>query len=172
MFQQFNLSRIKSLRTLETTAESVTTAGDTVPGSLRTILSTVTSPMLLDLIIVYWDSDIDGVSRYPEARRNPEAELEYRAACALRHQHRFKVLREMHKAREFQLVLCADVFDHIVKCAMEMLERLVNAERVRGGWDYLLYEPSIIAERRSPRARYIDRRPGWEGRRPVSASAL
>lgn len=171
MFQQFNLSRIKSLRTLETTAESVTTAGNTALRSFRTILSTVTSPILLDLTIVYWDSDIDGVGHYPLAREQ-EQEKEYRTACALRHQHRFEVLREMHKARGFQLVLCADVFGHIETCATKMLKRLVNAERARGGWDYLLHERLIIAERRTPRARYNDRRPGWEGRYPVSASAL
>ena len=78
LFRQFNLSRNETLRTLETTAESVTAAGDAALGSLRTILSTVTSPMLLDLVIVYLDSDID-VNRY----RKPE--LEYRAACARRH---------------------------------------------------------------------------------------
>jgi len=80
-FQQFDLSRIKTLRTLETTAESVATAGDAVPGSLKTILSTVTSPMLLDLVIVYWDSDIDGVNLH--LTRIRKSESEYRAACAL-----------------------------------------------------------------------------------------
>jgi len=165
LFRQFNLSRSKSLRTLETTAESVTIAGDAALDSLRTILSTTTSPVLLDLVIVYWDSDVD-------INLDREPELEYRAACALRHQHRFTVFRGMHGARAFRLVLCADVLDETVESATGMLKQLVKAEKVRGGWSYLHCEPSVIAERRSSRARPIDSRPGSVDRRLVCASAL
>lgn len=58
---------------------------------------------------------------------------EYRATYAPRHQHRVKVFREMHEVREFRLVPCADVLDPIFNLAKEMLERLVEAEKVRGG---------------------------------------
>ena len=171
LFRQFNLSRIKSLRTIETTAESITTAKDAAASSLSAILSTVTSPMLLDLVIVYWDSDVEGVNRHRQIS-GIKSEPEYRAACALRHQHWFKVFREVHEARDFQLVLCADVLDPMVKYATGMLDRLVGVEKMWGGLDYLAREPLVIVERRSPRARGIDSRPGWGGRRPVCASAL
>ena len=62
----------------------------------------------------------------------------------------------MYEAREFRLVLCADVSDSMVKYAAEMLERHVKAEKTKGELDYLLYEPLIIVERRSPRTRPSD----------------
>ena len=77
----------------------------------------------------------------------------------------------MHRAREFRLVLCADVSDPLLKYAMEMLECLVRAEKAKGGLDYLLSEPSIIAEVRSPRPRRFDARFG-RGKRDIAPSAL
>ena len=168
LFRQYDLSRIKSLRTLETTAESITTAGDAALGSLRAIISTVTSPMILDVVIAYWDADIDGMNS--ASLFKPESQ--YRAAYSVRHNHRFKVFRRMHQAREFRLVLCADVYDPTVKYATRVLMRLLKEEKVRGGLNYLHCEPLVIAERRASRGRWFDSRPGHDERWDIGASAL
>ena len=90
-----------------------------------------------------------------------------------RHSERFKVFREMHEVRKFHLVLCADVFDCVVKNSMRVLKQIVEAERARGGLNYLQCEPSIISEVRAPRCRPHDFRAGESaGTFPDGASAL
>lgn len=51
----------------------------------------------------------------------------------MRRWYRFKLLGDIHKLKGFRLVLCAHVLDPMVKCATEMLERLVEAGKVYGG---------------------------------------
>lgn len=176
LLQHFNLSRNKSLQTLETTAESVIAAGDTASGSLRTVLSTVTSPVFLNVIVVYQDYDIDswapccfGIScKWDHVGfyiRSPEG----RAVCTLHHQQIFKVFHEMHGVWEFQLVLCVDVLDCMVKCAIEMLKRLVKAEKMEGR---LLCKPLIIAGIQALCTRPQDCCTGTSMSCPVLASAL
>jgi hypothetical protein len=177
LLRHFNLSRNKSLQTLETTAESVIAAGDAASGSLRTVLSTVTSPVFLNVVIVYQDTDIDiwaprfiAISCRWEHVRFYARPPEEKAECILHHQQAFKVFHEMHKVREFQLVLCVDVLDSVVKYAVRMLRRLVKTEQMEGR---LLYEPLIIAEVRAPRTRPQDHRAGISmGGYTILASAL
>ena len=78
----------------------------------------------------------------------------------------------MHEAREFRLVLCADVSDSMVKYAAEMLDMHVKAEKAKGGLDYLLCEPLIIIERRSPRTRPSDDHVGCGDRSCIIPSTL
>ena len=169
-FQYFNLSRSKSLRMLETTVGSITCAGDAALSSLRTVLSTVTSPMFLDVVIVYHDDDLSrwGPDYFgPSCRVGPTL-----AACTIRHQQTFKVFREMHEALEFRLVLCADVSYLMVGYTVEMLKRFLMVERIVGGLDYLRYEPLIISEVRAPRTRSDDGRAGDSMGCTILVSAL
>ena len=78
----------------------------------------------------------------------------------------------MYRAREFRLILCVDVPDPLVKYAIDMLECLVRAEKAKGGLNYLLSEPSIIAEIRSPPPRCFDTRMGRGTRQDIIASTL
>ena len=66
----------------------------------------------------------------------------------------------MHEVREFQLVLCADVFGSIAEYSVQELKQAVKEEKARGGLDYLRYEPLIISEMRAPRSRPRDRHTG------------
>jgi len=59
----------------------------------------------------------------------------------------FRLFREMHKARDFRLVLCADVCDCMVERAIRTLEYILIKMGVNGGLDYFLYKPLIISER-------------------------
>ena len=118
------------------------------------MLSTVPSIAPLDVVIIYRDFDLGGFRRCwfgcdsdPVCFRHRTREG--RAADTLLYERQFRVFREMHNARDFHLVLCADVSDSIVERAMQTLERFVDAREVNGGLDYLLYKPMVMFERRT-----------------------
>jgi len=75
----------------------------------------------------------------------------------------------MHNTMDFRLVLCADVSDHMVEYAIKRLEHTVKAEK---GLGHLLFEPLIIAERRTLRTRRTDRHAGMSDKYAISGSAL
>ena len=137
----FDLSRNSSLRTLETTAISITRApGDVASEFLKAVLlSTVTSPLPLDVVVNYyaWDAGYHWNTTICVTPSERAAEL-------LAHRARFKVFSEMYTVREFRLVFCAEVRGHEAEEAMRALERIVEAERMDGGFDYLSCEPSVI----------------------------
>ena len=162
VLQHFNLSRNGSLRTLEIMAESISAVEDTASNFLGTVLSTVTSPTPLDVVIVYQDVDLGGVrgcwlgcNSGPACPRHDSREG--RDDDTMRYKQQFRVFREIHNARDFHLVLCADVSDSIVERAMQTLEHFVDAREVNGGLDYLLYKPLVMFERRTLRIHREDR---------------
>ena len=173
----FNLSRNKSLRTLETPAASIFRAPGTASDFLKTVLSSITSPALLDVVIVYRELDFGDALHFlscktpgpPYFRHKLSMEMEIRPH---ERENQFKVFRDMHNARDFRLVLCADVLDCIVEPAVQVLEHVVGEEKEKGGLDYLRYEPLIISERRTARTRCTDCKTGGSGFWSVSASAL
>ena len=75
-------------------------------------------------------------------------------AEAVRHHRRFEVLREAHKVRDFQLVLCAGVWGPVVDYSVRMLKEAVAEEKAKNGFGDFLPEPLIIAE--PCRSRTID----------------
>jgi hypothetical protein len=174
----FNLSQNKSLRTLETTAASITSE-NAAPDFLTAVLSTIASPLPLDVIIDYDDYDLDGfrywavylgLARWPLV---PPQELDEMARNNLRHEQRFKLYREMYLVRGFRLVLCADVSNQVVEPAVQTLESLVGVEKAGGRLDYLHCEVLIISEKRTPRIPYTRDRPvGYTGCWPVFYSAF
>jgi hypothetical protein len=167
----FDLSQNRSLRTLETTAESMV-GEDASPSFLTTVLSTITSPLPLSIVIIYGERDVDLLlCTWAKPLRVEPLRQETRTANVLNHQERFRAFSEMYRVREFQLVLCADVLDRVAECAVGVLERIVEAERANGGLSYFLSEPLIISGRRSPRTRLRDDRVGRR-RWSIDASAL
>lgn len=143
-------------------------AGGVTPGFLTTVLSTITSPLPLTVVVVYWEDDV-GCSVYS---RTMPVRVDLTPTKARKHRKRFKVLAEIYRVREFQLVLCADVLDRVAEYAMQVLEHVVKGEKVNGGLSYLLSEPLVISEMRSPRTRLGDDQVGWEVSPHISASAL
>jgi len=100
------------------------------------------------------------------------APTERRADNVLHHLEQFKVFNEMYRVRDFRLVLCADVLDCIVESAMQELDRIVKAERMNGGLYYLLREPLIVSEMRSPLTRLGDPHVGSTAEFSAYGSAL
>ena len=74
------------------------------------------------------------------------------------HHRRFEVLREAHKVRDFQLVLCARVWGPVVDYSVRMLKEAVAEEKARNRFGDFLPEPLIIAE--PCRRRTIDHEEG------------
>lgn len=174
MYRDFNLSRNRSLRTLETTAEAITVAGDTAADFLNTVLSTITSPLPLDIVISYGDREGDSyVFSWERRIINPQYTSTNRtAANNLRHVGRFKIFRQMNGERGFRLVLCADVHDCITECALRALEHAVESEMEGGRFDCLTQGPLVISEVRSIRTRCSDDAVGSQTKWPIRASAL
>lgn len=143
------------------------------PNFLATVLSTITRPLPLDVIIVYDEIDLDRVPRGPpEKIYTTEVSPKAKTKNVLHHQERFRLFREMYRVREFQLVLCADVHGCIDERAMRTLGDIVVAEKAKGGLDYLRREPLIICEERVPRLRFVDWPAGDTPKYAVYASAL
>ena len=145
--RDFDLSRNKSLRTLEIRAWYPT--GTHLP---KYALSTITSPAFSEVIVVYRESDFPGVEplqpNSPIFRQLLPAE---RAEETLWHERQFKVFRTMRKIRGFQLVLCADVWDGVKEYTIRRLRQAVAAEKAKRGFDNTFPEPLVGYSRRGSR---------------------
>jgi hypothetical protein len=177
LFQHFNLSSNRSLRTLEITAESFDRAGDVAFAAnfLKTALSSVTSSATLDIVIIYRDFQFCGVQPFSQRNSEPiclhHSSQETWDMDALHYRQQLEMFREVYKTQAFRLVLCADVSDLIVEHAIEMLQRVVEAGKAMGGLCHL-HEPLVISERRILITRYKDRIPGCVREWDVPDSAL
>ena len=146
--EDFNLSRNESLRTLIISASSVsrTLANDSPDATtfLNHVLSTVTSTAFLKVFVVYSAANFLGIntehSDGPYLRELSQTEKTEEAS---RHQRRFEVLCEVHKVRDFQLVLRAAVWGGVGEYPVQMLEEAVVEEKAKGGSDGCLSNPSV-----------------------------
>ena len=143
--RRFDISQNKFLRTAETTAWTINSAGDAASGFLKTVFITI-PPSLLDVVITYRDRDV-GLGVWGIGRPTSVVNC---SASATHHSGQFKVFEEMYEARMFQLVLRADVSGWAVEHSMGVLERAVEGEDAKGGLDYLECEQLIISEVRTP----------------------
>jgi hypothetical protein len=109
-----NLSKHKLLRTLEIPASSLVADGSLF---FPTILSTITSIVFSQVIAVYWDYNFCYAPRqwrwynlYTIVPNGWEKDI---SAC----NREFGVFHEMRKVHDFQLVLCADVWNSAIAYA-------------------------------------------------------
>ena len=165
-FRGFNLSWHKSLRTLETTAQSIShswyysTFGFAPNPSdfFRAVLSSITSPGPLNVVVIYQDIHPDHdrlCGRGDSCNRHlwlPERII-MNEECF---QQQLTVFREMRIAQDFHLVLSVDPFGCMMDQVTRLMERIVNAEKAAGGFGFLSCEPLMVYERRLPRTRTVD----------------
>ena len=154
--QYFSLSRHKSLRTLETTASSMNSAWDNSPDTasslLGHVLSTITSPVFSEVIVFYRDYSFYGVQCRVQAAWLRERDCPpfhrmsqvRRKVEVTRHRQRFEVFHRMHRVRDFQLVLCVDVWDRVGEYSVRALKRAVADEKARGGFSKPFSEPLVV----------------------------
>lgn len=121
-------------------------SADADPNFLRNVLSTITSPPPLNVVIIYQHHDIGYIVWCPpEPAFFVGPSLGWWGEYAWHHQRRFKELRDMHMARAFRLVLRVDDHDCNTEAVVRELEDAVSVERARGGFDYLPCEPLIVS---------------------------
>jgi hypothetical protein len=144
-----DLSRNKALRTLELKARSVVPRfGCRRPnratlGFLAATLLTITSLTFPEVVVFYRDFDFEGLVfnvSDPYRVMTPEE----RTSEDSWHRGLFDVFREMHTVRDFQLTLCAEVWDCVGEYAVQVLERAVAVEKAANRLDYLSSEPMVV----------------------------
>ena len=157
--QDFDLSRNRSLRTLETIASLMDFSYPAGWDFFKAVLSSITFPAPLDVVIIYRNDDFN--ARAPcklcAPQPNPSPSPHYYGRCysppvrnrfSLRYRSHFAALREMHSVREFSLVFCLDVSDCMMCYALGELNSVLRWEKESGEFDYLLDGPIVTCERR------------------------
>lgn len=61
----------------------------------------------------------------------------------MKHYKRFELMQELHKVRDFQLVLHADVREPVGEYAVQMLKEAIAVEKLRGRFNDLFPEPLV-----------------------------
>ena len=140
-----NLSRHKSLRTFGLPASSInpipTACSPVAVTSLKHILPTITrSSAILDIEIFFIDDDFPARSQHSDSLQLSQA---VRVDEATRHHLRFEALRELHKVRNFRLILVASVLGYQGEYSVQSLEEAVAEEKAKGGLDKYFYEPLV-----------------------------
>ena len=136
----FDLSQNTSLRALEVTMESMVLVlcvpfmVTQITKNLGHALSTIRSPAFSEVIVIYQDCDILTLNYQWEGSPvlrwwSPTQEARF----ASQHRIVFGLLRELCRAHDFKLVLCADVWGCARIHAMRGLKRTVLEERTQGG---------------------------------------
>ena len=154
--QDFDLSRNESLRILQVAALCVTCFPDETSNLLKQVLSTVTSPSLFEVVVLYrWD-DFGGVGSWQHSNLTPLHEVLRAdgAAEALRHHRRFRVFREVHEVRDFRLVLDANVWGPAGEHSLQMLREAIAEEGAKNGFDEFFPEPMVTYHPQRSRLMY------------------
>ena len=127
-----------------------------VSSLLEYAFSTITSTTSLQVVVFYRDHDFGGVHGYwrdrlsGPFRKMSKAE---RTEEILRHHKQFQVFRKVQKVRDFQLVLCADVWHRVGEYSMRVLKRAVEREKAKGVFDGFSSKPVVV---HSPRVTHAN----------------
>ena len=97
-------------------------------------------------MIMYRETNFHGIvaRSYPNQPHLSKVSEADRAEEALRHHSRFEVLRELHRVRDFRLVLCAEVCDPVGDYSVRMLREAVVDEKAKGGFEGFRSEPVVL----------------------------
>jgi len=144
--RDFDLSQNKSLRRLQVPASSIGLTKEPDATLLKYLLSTITSPATLEVMVVYSDNDFHGIdtlhTNWPYLREPSRTERAYEAS---RHRRRFEALRDAHKVRAFRLVLCAYVWGCVGDSyPVRRLEEAVEEEKSERGFDDFSSDPLVM----------------------------
>ena len=164
--RDFDLSRNKSLRTIQIATWSLDDALQACPRDIATslltyALSTITSSVFSYITVFY--RDYATTSTYSSWPGQSIPELPYEngietwiAEEASRHDRRFGLFRTLHKVRDFRLVLCADVWNGAGEFSEQMLKKAVAAEKAERGFDGIFPEPLVTHNLREAHYGYLE----------------
>ena len=132
------LSNNGSLRSLEITVKDISQCPEVALGFLRTLLSTITSSVFFDVVIVLWDMTARDAHFFRRAL--------------------FGVARGLYAVKPFRLVFRFQIRDGYREDTLEKLTRYVDVEVAEGGLGYLPRPPVVVVSARA----WATRHP-WEG---------
>jgi len=145
----FDLSRMKCLRTIQVMAWSIDRAlsDGTLDASslLNHALSTIRAPSFFEVEVLYrWD-DFRGVESWQNPDQPPLHEVlpVQKAEEASRHRGQFEVLRRVRNVRDFRLVLIASVWHPVGEYSVQMLKEAIAEERAYRGFGEFFPEPLV-----------------------------
>ena len=124
--QDFDLSHLRSLRSLEVTASSVSQARADAPSLLRDIVFTITSPVFSEIILVFQRPDLYRPYHIP-----------------------FDAFREMYSKRKFRLVFCLEVLKKYRAGGLEAMRQRLDSEVAQQRLDFLDSPPTLTIRERN-----------------------
>ena len=112
---------------------------------LKYVLSTVQPSIFLRVVVIHTTSTFRGVdsrrdSEWPYLRKLSRSMAEEEAS---EHRRQFELLREFHGVREFELRLCANVWDPIGEYAVRRLKEAVAAAEAEKVFDQHFTAPGV-----------------------------
>lgn len=126
LLQDFDLSHLRSLRSLEFTASSMSQAIG-APDLLRDIVSTIRSPLFSEVILIFQRPDLYRPYYIP-----------------------FEVFRQMHSMKKFRLIFCLEVARRYRNTGLRIMRQRMEYELSERRLDFLESPPTLaISERNS-----------------------
>jgi len=127
MLKDFDLSHLRSLRSLEVTASSVSHGSRLDPDLLRDIISTINSPMFSEVVLVFQRPDL------------------YRPYSIS-----FETFREMHSKRKFRLVFCLEVLKKYRNPGFQVMRQRMEYEMTQRRLNFLESPPTLKISEGNP----------------------
>jgi len=120
--QDFDLSRLHSLQSIEVTASQ--TCADAP--LLRDIFFTITSPVFSEIVLVFRRTELFRPYHIP-----------------------FETFREMYSKRKFRLVFCLEVLKKYRNVGLNVMRRRMDLEIARKRLDFLASPPTLAIRERN-----------------------
>ena len=116
-------------------------------------LSTIQSPTFSQVQVIYNEIDFAAAQMTCD-HANPykivQVTQDEKVSEYSFHQERFRIFREMREVRQFQLVLCLDLWEKSAEPLRRRLEEIATAEKERGGlFDNFFPEPVVTLSPRT-----------------------
>ena len=125
LLQDFDLSHLRSLRSLEVTASSMSQASG-APDLLQDIVSTIKSPLFSEVILVFQRPDLYRPYYIP-----------------------FEVFRQMHSRRKFRLIYCLEVAKRYRNSGLRVMRQRMEGELAGKRLNFLETPPTLVISERN-----------------------
>jgi hypothetical protein len=120
--QQFDLSCSTALRSIEVSASAITTPSQVYSRTVKELLSTITSPVFSEIVVVFSERDVNFSS--------------WRLAW---------VLHGMYRVREFRAAFCLETLEELRAENFHMLMSGTRAAVTEGTYHFLPCPPSVFS---------------------------
>ena len=127
LLQAFDLSHLRSLRSLEVTASSLSKAFHEATQLIHDIFSTITSPVFTEIILVFQRPDLYRPFYIP-----------------------FEMFREMHSERKFRLVFSLEVAKKYREVGVQVMRRRMAGEMGGPSLEFLGEPPTLRVSEGNP----------------------